>query len=46
VQEKAPYQAKADKLKAEYAKKMDKYNNPQVTPLTKHRRQILYTGND
>jgi hypothetical protein len=32
VQEKAPYQAKADKLKAEYAKKMDKYNNPQVRP--------------
>ncbi|XP_047052408.1 HMG1/2-like protein [Lolium rigidum] len=27
--EKAPYVTKAEKLKAEYAKKMDAYNNPQ-----------------
>jgi hypothetical protein len=30
LQEKAPYVTKAEKLKAEYAKKMDAYNNPQV----------------
>ncbi|EMS67848.1 HMG1/2-like protein [Triticum urartu] len=28
--EKAPYAAKAEKLKAEYAKKIDAYNNPQA----------------
>ncbi|KAM0915540.1 hypothetical protein ACQ4PT_010769 [Festuca glaucescens] len=28
--EKAPYVAKAEKLKAEYAKKIDAYNNPQA----------------
>ena len=30
MQEKAPYVSKAEKLKAEYTKKMDAYNNKQV----------------
>lgn len=29
-QEKAPYNAKAEKLKAEYTKKINAYNNPQA----------------
>ncbi|XBH94120.1 hypothetical protein VPH35_084953 [Triticum aestivum] len=46
--EKAPYAAKAEKLKAEYAKKIDAYNNPQVipsptSPSSKHRRQNCLT---
>jgi len=30
MQEKAPYVSKAEKLKAEYTKKIDAYNNKQV----------------
>ena len=30
LQEKAPYVSKAEKLRAEFTKKIDAYNNPQV----------------
>jgi hypothetical protein len=38
MQEKAPYVSKAEKLKVEYTKKMDAYNNKQVhhVPLHSH----------
>jgi hypothetical protein len=32
MQDKAPFVTKAEKLKAEYTKKIDAYNNKQVIP--------------
>jgi hypothetical protein len=34
MQDKAPFVTKAEKLKAEYTKKIDAYNNKQVIPLS------------
>lgn len=38
MQEKAPYVSKAEKLKVEYTKKMDAYNNKQVDYVLLHSR--------